>query len=180
MPNNKILTCLYIMQSRSDLRFEAKHPILLPKLSHISSLLVQEAHRKVGHMGRNAMIAHLRERFWIIGVNSLCKKVVSGCVICRKYNSKPLGQKMADYPTDRVTSGEPAFHRCGVDFMGPIEVKVKRSKVKRWVMLFTCLSSRAVHLEICTSLETDSCINAIRRFLCRRGQVKSIISDNGS
>ena len=41
--------------SRSDLRFEAKHPILLPKLSHISSLLVQEAHRKVGHMGRNAM-----------------------------------------------------------------------------------------------------------------------------
>ena len=87
---------------------------------------------------------------------------------------------MSDLPTERLSEDHPAFSRTGVDFMGPIEIKVKRSKVKRWVMVFTCLASRAVHLEVASSLDTDSCINAIRRFVSRRGDVQFIRSDNGT
>jgi transposase InsO family protein len=67
-----------------------------------------------------------------------------------------------------------------MDYFGPIEVKRGRSLVKRYGVIFTCCTSRAVHLEIASSLTTDSCINAIRRFIARRGPVDIIRSDNGT
>nr|XP_024656059.1 uncharacterized protein LOC112431629 [Maylandia zebra] len=87
---------------------------------------------------------------------------------------------MSDLPIDRISADLPPFTYVGVDYFGPIEVKRGRSLVKRYGVLFTCLTCRAVHLEVAHSLDTGSCINAIRRFICRRGQVKEIRSDNGT
>jgi hypothetical protein len=67
-----------------------------------------------------------------------------------------------------------------MDFFGPFEIKQGRSVKKRYGVLFTCMTSRAVHIEIAKSLDTSSCINAIRRFIARRGSVKEITSDNGT
>lgn len=67
-----------------------------------------------------------------------------------------------------------------MDYFGPFDVKRGRSNIKRYGVIFTCLNSRAVHLEIASSLDTDSCINAIRRFVARRGSPKLIRSDNGT
>ena len=63
-----------------------------------------------------------------------------------------------------------------MDYFGPIEVKQGRSMIKRYGVVFTCLAIRAVHIEKADNLDTDSCINAIRRFQARRGQVKQIVS----
>ncbi len=87
---------------------------------------------------------------------------------------------MADLPLNRISPDEPPFTAVGVDCFGPFEVKWGRSKVKRYGVIFTCLALRAVHIEVAASLETDSFINALRRFIARRGQVKEICSDNGS
>ncbi|KAI0218829.1 hypothetical protein LSAT2_029491, partial [Lamellibrachia satsuma] len=87
---------------------------------------------------------------------------------------------MADLPADRLIPDEPPFTRVGVDYFGPIEVKRGRCTVKRYVALFTDLKVRAIHMEVVDSLTTDSCINALRRFIARRGQVKEIRSDNGT
>lgn len=87
---------------------------------------------------------------------------------------------MADLPVERVTPDEPPFTNVGVDFFGPFEVKRGRSLIKRYAVIFTCLNIRAVHLEMAHTLNTDSCINAIRRFIARRGDVKVIRSDNGT
>jgi hypothetical protein len=67
-----------------------------------------------------------------------------------------------------------------MDYFGPFHVKRARSSVKRYGVVFTCLITRAVHLELASTLDTDSCINAIRRFLARRGPVKVLWSDNGT
>ena len=91
-----------------------------------------------------------------------------------------MDQKMASLPKERVNPVEKAFQTCGMDFFGPIEVKRGRSMVKRYGVIFTCLTSRAVHLEVAHSLDTSSCINAITRFMARRGPIKYIRSDNGS
>lgn len=86
----------------------------------------------------------------------------------------------ANLPQDRVTPDEPPFTNVGVDYFGPFEVKLRRSHVKRYGVIFTCLSTRAVHLEVASSLDTNSYINVLRRFIARLGQVKMIRSDNGT
>ncbi len=87
---------------------------------------------------------------------------------------------MSDHPVDRISADLPSFTYTGVDYFGPIKVKRGRNIVKRYGVIFTCLTCLAVHLEVAHSLNIDSCINAIRRFICRRGQVKEIRSDNGT
>ena len=87
---------------------------------------------------------------------------------------------MADLPLQRVTPDEPPFTRVGVDYFGPFEVKSRRSVVKRYGVIFTCLAIRAIHIEVAPSLDTDSYINALRRFIARRGQVQELRSDNGT
>ncbi|KAK3716446.1 hypothetical protein QZH41_007055 [Actinostola sp. cb2023] len=86
---------------------------------------------------------------------------------------------MADLPKERVTPAPP-FTFTGVDYFGPYIIKTGRKEVKRYGALFTCLASRAVHIEIANSLETDSFIQALRRFIARRGPVRTIRSDNGT
>ena len=90
-----------------------------------------------------------------------------------------MEQKMADLPRDRVTPS-PAFTHCAVDYSGPFYVKEGRKELKRYGVLFTCLKTQAIHLEVTHSLETDSYINALRRFVCRRGPVSQMRSDQGT
>lgn len=87
---------------------------------------------------------------------------------------------MADLPEERVVPDLPPFTNVAVDYFGPINVRRGRSVVKRYGVVFSCMTSRAVHLEVAYSLDTDSCINALRRFICRRGQVTHLRSDNGT
>ena len=87
---------------------------------------------------------------------------------------------MADLPTFCPTAFEPCFTHTGVDLFGPLNAKRGRAVVKRWGFLFTGLNSRAVHLELASSLETDCFINVLRRFISRRAKPKPIHSDNGT
>ncbi|PFX18770.1 hypothetical protein AWC38_SpisGene16834 [Stylophora pistillata] len=78
-------------------------------------------------------------------------------------------QFIAKLPEDRITPHKPPFTCVGVDFFGPIEVKWGRSRVKRYGCIFTCLSVCAIHIKVANTLNTDSMINALRRFICLRG-----------
>ena len=84
---------------------------------------------------------------------------------------------MADLPEERLDAST-AFTNVGVDYFGPFIVKIGRRNEKRWCCFFTCLTMRAVHLEVVSKLDTDSCLNAIMRFIARRGKPNTIISDN--
>ena len=86
---------------------------------------------------------------------------------------------MADIPADRVTPDQPHFTSTGVDYFGLIQVKLVQSLVKCYGAIFTCSVSRAVHIEMVASLDTDAFLNALRLFTARWGQVKIIRLDNG-
>ena len=87
---------------------------------------------------------------------------------------------MADLPIDKVEPFKPPFNSIGVDYVGPFEVKRGRSLVKRYGCLFTCLTVRAIHIEVVHSLDVSSFLNALERFICRRGKPEIIRSDNAT
>lgn len=87
---------------------------------------------------------------------------------------------MAPLPSSRTAAYEPPFSRTGMDLFGPLYVKHGRGTVKRWCCLFTCLTTRAVHLEVVNSLSTDDFLLCLRRFLNRRGDVTELRCDNGT
>ena len=117
--------------------------------------------------------------FWIIGGSSAVFSTIASCVTCRKLRRAVLEQKMSDLPEDRLDC-YPPFTYCGVDYFGPFKIKEGRKELKRYGVLFTCMSSRAIHLETAASVDTDSFINALRRFLSRRGPARQLRSDNGT
>lgn len=160
--------------------FEVKHPVILPRKGHMTELLVRHFHEKMQHQGRGITTNELRSNgFWVIGCSSAVSNAIYYCLTCRKLRGCSQNQKMADLPTDRVDPAPP-FSYCGVDYFGPFTVKEGRKELKRYGVVFTCFSSRAVHLEIANSLDTDSFINALRRFICMRGPIRQMRSDRGT
>ena len=164
----------------ADLSDKVKHPIILPKGSHVTSLIIRYYHERSKHQGKGITLNEIRSHgFWIIGGSSAVSNVIASCVTCRKLRGAVIEQKMSDLPEDRLESCPP-FTYCGVDYFGPFTIKEGRKELKRYGVLFTCMSSRAIHLETAASLDTDSFINALRRFLSRRGPVRQLRSDNGT
>ena len=117
--------------------------------------------------------------YWVLSNSTNIRRIIHRCIQCRRFRGKLGEQKMANLPPERITTTAPFTH-CGVDMFGPFNVKEKRAERKRFVALFTCFSSRAIHLEVTSNMDTDSFILALRRFLARRGAVASIRSDNGT
>ena len=157
-----------------------KNPVFLPKSSHISSLIISNVHERTHHSGRGITLNELRScGYWIVSGNATFRQFISKCVTCRHVRASQGEQKMADLPKSRVEP-TPPFTYCGVDYFGPWHVQRGRSVMKRYRALFTCIASRAVHIEVADSLETDSFINAVRRFICRRGSVREIRCNRGT
>ena len=157
-----------------------KHPAILPDKAIATRRLIRFHHGKVHHSGRTTTVAEVRQSgFWVVNINSCVRNLIYSCVPCRALRGKLAEQKMADLPDYRTTPEGP-FVLVGLDMFGPFLVKEKRSQVKRYVALYTCLSSRAVHLETTKDMSTDSFILSLRRFMARRGAVRSIRSDNGT
>ena len=157
----------------------AKHRVILPKDHHVSNLIIQYYHLASGHSGRENVLSLLREKFWIIKTNSAVRRLLSRCFSCRRRQAPVAEQKLANLPKDRVTANKPPFTFMGVDFFGPFIVKRRRSEAKRYSCIFTCMTMRAAHLEVAHSLDTDSFLNALRRFMARRGKPEQIRSYNG-
>ena len=166
--------------SRSDLEYHSKHPIILPSASPVVDMYLRWRHEMLGHTGRDHVMTDVRQSYWILKCGTVIKKVLRGCVICKRNNPRPLSQEMSTLPKDRMVAGEPPFTRVGTDCFGPFVIRKGRTDHKRYGLLFTCLASRDINIEILESMETDSFINGLRRFIARRGAVKSIRSDNGS
>jgi len=155
-------------------------PVILPNKHDVTTLIIRHFHVLSGHSGKEYTLAQVRQYYWIIHGRSAVRRVLASCSRCRLHDVKPSDQRMSDLPSDRITPGEPPFSYCGVDLFGSLQVKRGQSLVKCYRYVFTCLRIRAVHIEVVRSPDTDSFINALQRFICRRGQPKELRSDNGT
>ncbi|XP_048868217.1 uncharacterized protein LOC125740722 isoform X1 [Brienomyrus brachyistius] len=169
----------------ADLSSGEKRPLIIPGKSHVALLLIRHFHEQTHHQGRHLTEGAIRSAgYWIIGGKRRVSSLIHSCVVCRRLRRGCETQKMADLPKDRL-SAEPPFTHVGIDVFGPWSVSARKTRGgiaenKRWAVLFTCLSIRAIHIEVIESLSTSSFINALRRFLAIRGPVKQIRSDRGT
>ena len=174
------LLCVGGRIRRADLPREVTNPVLLPKDSHVTTLIIRECHQKTGHAERGMTLGELRQQgYWVIHGRSAVSSYILRCVLCKRLRGAASGQKMSDLPAERLEPSAP-FTFCGVDCFGPFYVKERRSQVKRWGIIFTCLASRAVHLETLNSMMADSFLNSYRRFVCRRGPIQRLYCDHGT
>ena len=173
------ILCVGGRLSNADISESAKHPCILPRRSHITTLIIRDIHKRLGHAGRGHVLAVLREKYWVIGASAAVRHCLHKCVFCRRFRAVPAEQRMANLPKERVNPAPP-FTYVGVDYFGPFHIKERRSVLKRYGALFTCLVSRAIHIEVSNTLNTDSFLQALRRFVARRGPVRQIRCDNGT
>ncbi|XP_022779469.1 uncharacterized protein LOC111320980 [Stylophora pistillata] len=137
-------------------------------------------HLLSGHSGQEYVLSLIRKSYWIIKGRVNVRRVVNRYLSCRRRQAPSGAQKMADLPADRVTPDKPPFSIVGIDCFGPFWVKRARSQVKRHGVLFTCLATRAIHLEVAQSMDTDSFVNPLRCFIAKGGIPEVMRCDNGS
>ena len=164
----------------AELPVETKHPLILPSKHPLTRLIVLHEHEKAKHAGPSYTLMKTRQRYWIIHGISSVKGILSECSKCLRRKATPIRQLMADLPACRVTATNKPFKICGVDYCGPFTFRQNRSVCKAWGLLFTCLCTRCIHVELVTGLDLDNFLLAFSRFTNLRGAVDTFMSDNGS
>ena len=149
---------------------------ILPKNHHLSKLVVLHYHGQIHHQGRQITHGAIRQAgYWLVGGHRLVTSVLQSCVNCKKLRGTTLEQTLADLPRDRIEPAAP-FTNVGFDAFGPLTIVTRKTRggaanSKRWGLVFICLSSRAIHIEVLESMDASSFICALRRFFASRSRV---------
>ncbi|XP_061896161.1 uncharacterized protein LOC133645296 [Entelurus aequoreus] len=154
---------------------------VLPFEAWVSTLLAQESH-DANHEGVAGTLLRMRKTAWIIKGRRIAKKVVDSCIVCRKNRAKKCQQIMADLPPERTTPAAP-FEFTTMDLFGPYEVKdevKKRTRLKVWGIVFSCMASRAIHTELVSDQSSQGFLLAYQRFTSLRGHPRKLWSDPGT
>lgn len=167
----------------SNLSFSAKHPIILSKCNIFCKLLISHFHLRYLHAGFTLLTSSLLQKYWIIGCRKIVKQTIHNCMTCFRLKCEISKQLMGQLPLARVT-GCRAFTQTGVDYAGPILVKMNKGRgctcSKGYIGVFVCMSTKAIHLELISDLTTDAFLAALKRFISRRGICSDLYSDNGT
>ena len=160
---------------------KSKFPILLPRDSYVTDLIVRNCHQQVLHSGVNDTLNEIRSRLWITRGRQFVKKILHKCVVCRKVLGPSYKLPAPPHlPSFRVCGG-PAFDNVGTDYAGPLYIKdpsdTARS-IKAYIVIFACCTSRNIHLELVQSMEAETFLMCLHRFVSRRGIPSLIVSDN--
>ena len=169
--------------THSDLTFAAKYPILLPKKSHFTQLVIDSCHKETLHGGPKLTLASLNSKYWVINARQQVRAQILKCVTCFKTKPTSFQPPMGDLPKWRIQEARP-FLNTGVDFGGPFTIREndlrKSRQTKAYLALFICMATKALHLECVSELTKEAFIASLDRFVSRRGLCKNLFSDNGT
>lgn len=168
------------LRQSNDLPPDVLHPVVLDPAHPITKLIIKDCDDHLHHPGPERLFAELRRKFWILRGCEAVRKHQHRCTKCQQSRAKPLIPQMADLPPARLRLCKPPFYSTGIDCFGPYTVKVGRRSEKRWGIIFKCLTTRCVHLDLPSHMNADSFLMALRRFIARRGKPFELLSDRGT
>ena len=152
--------------------------LLLPRKHWLTRLIIMDVHAQLLHSGPLHTLTKLQRQFWIPQGKTEVRSALRKCMVCKRYEGPCFAlPQMPPLPKERVSQSAP-FEFVGIDYFGPLYIWTDGSSSKIWVCLYTCLATRAVHLEYVSSLDTPHFLNCLRRFAARRGTPAMIVSDN--
>ncbi|XP_037931374.1 uncharacterized protein LOC119666163 [Teleopsis dalmanni] len=154
--------------------------IFLPPKHRVSYLICAHYHERFYHIQHETALNEVRQLYFIPKLRPLFKSMRRNCNICKISSAIPQAPQMALLPPARLAAFQRPFTHVGIDYFGPMVVIENRKALKRWGVIITCLTIRAVHIEIAHSLSTDSCLMCLRNFIARRGEPITIYSDNAT
>lgn len=156
-------------------------PIILPGNHKLTELVILHVHKNNHHVHYDTVVNDLQQKYFIPNIRWKVRKIIRNCCYqCKKINAKPDEPQMGDLPGMRLASYTPPFTYTIADVCGPFMVKIRRSHEKRWLLVFSCLTSRATHIEIIHHMTSESCLMALESLITHRGPPKRIITDRGS
>lgn len=171
--------------SRANIPETQKYPMILPDRHHVTKVIMRKEHLRLHHCGPEQLLHSIRQRYWALCGRREARKVTSNCIQCYRSRPKVPDVMMGDLPGERVRGSLRPFTNAGVDYAGPLQVRESRRRgrvhtTKAWIAVFTCLATKAVHLELVTEMTTEAFLSTLRRFVARRGICSTMISDNGT
>lgn len=166
---------------RAQVPYDLCHPIVLDPKHPLTILILDDLHVRGNHGGTNHALYLLRQTYHVLRGREAVKKAQRRCDFCVRRSAKPLSQLMSGLPPNRLDCPSPPFYHTSVDYFGPYQILVSRNKTdKRWGAIFTCLTTRAVHLEVSRGLSSENFLMAFRMFETIRGRPATMYSDNGT
>lgn len=155
-------------------------PILLDDKSYITKLIIEQIHKVLNHAGVFVVLNELKHKYHIPKHFSVVKKILKACLFCTRMHGRTLKNNQNAYRDFRVDPPHVPFAFTFVDFLGPFNVKCDNSTEKRYICIFSCCFTRAVHLIYCKDLSVDEYLRALQLHTFRYGLPQRVISDLGS
>ena len=173
---------------KSRLDYCSKHPAILDGKYPATYLLIQKVHISNEHSPREHTRNTLQADYWNLSARSQIRKMYNSCYDCRCQLAYGLQSEISPLPSCRFPSDKPfLFQQTGLfgplrqtEFFGPFASNNSTTYSKRYGLIFTCMTTRAVHLEMGHDLWSDANLTALRRFFARRGTLSEIRSDNAT
>ena len=176
------MRCDSRLKYAESLSHDARFPIILPRKDQVTKFTVKYFHEEGNHAsGTNQTLAVLSTRLWIISGREEIREWEKEGNECRRRKVKAAKQIMAPLPQMRLRLSLRPFAQTAVDFGESfVTIQGRSRRQKRYLCLFTCLATRAVHLEMAFGLDTDSFLNAFYRMVNQRGLPREMLSDNAA
>jgi len=171
---------LYVKSKLKTWGVERSFPILLAKNSVLAKLLVWDTHVKKSHAGVYSVLAEVRKYVYIPHVYSFVKKTLKNCVHCRRFNGRPVSLNQNEYRDFRIDPPSVPFNYIYIDFLGPFQVNIRNQRSKGYILIISCLWSRAVNLVYCEDLTNRSFIRGFQCHILEHGLPALCWSDAGS
>ncbi|XP_073721977.1 uncharacterized protein [Misgurnus anguillicaudatus] len=156
------------------------HPVVLDPRHPITALIIRDYDERLHHPGVERLFAEIRRTYWILRGREAVRRHQRQCTECKKWKGRPEVPFMADLPLTRQRYFRPTFYSTGMDCFGPFLIKIGRRNEKRWGIIFKCMTTRATYLDLLTSIDSDSFLLALRRFMARRGKPHELLCDQGT
>ena len=155
-------------------------PILLPNKSHLTDLIISDAHITSRHSGIYSVLRELRLKFWILRYYSAVKRILRKCVKCKRYNTRAIKLNQNAYREFRSSPSEKPYSSIFIDLMGPWNVKIGSDTKKVYILIITCLFTRAVNLKLLYGADTDTFLRALQLHVYEYGIFQECRADLGS